>query len=72
MASKTGNPPLDGEGRARNVFSCLPALNSSEDKSTALDLQERRAVWLARRHALPLSMAHAVAGLAFPEREGAR
>jgi len=65
MASKTGNPPLDGEGRARNVFSL--AANGSENKSTALDLQERRAVWLARRFAISPDLAILLATLALGE-----
>jgi hypothetical protein len=39
----------------------------SEDKSTAPNLQDRRAQWLARRFRLSLSTAAAVAALHFGE-----
>jgi hypothetical protein len=70
MAQNIKNPATRAACRARNVFSLAAVV--SENNSPLSEIQCRRAQWLARRHALPLSMAYAVAGLAFPEREGAR
>ena len=48
------------------------ASDKPEFSSPSSATQDRRAVWLARRFHLSLSTAGAVAGLAFPQREGAR
>jgi hypothetical protein len=71
MASKRLKPPASGNtGRLRD---CLAATAIGPDrKSTAPNLQDRRAIWLARRFNLSLAMAAAVAGFAFPEREATR
>jgi hypothetical protein len=70
MASKRVNPATRAACRARNAITATAI--GSENKSTTPNLQDHRAQWLARRHALPLPMAHAIAGLAFPEREATR
>jgi hypothetical protein len=70
MSSKRVNPATQAACRARKS-DCLAAV-VSEDKSTTPNLQDHRAQWLVRRFRLPLSMAAAVAGLAFPQREAAR
>ncbi len=71
MRLKAKKPPAAADAeRLRNTITATAI--GSEHKSTTPNLQDHRAQWLARRHALPLPMAHAVAGLAFPEREATR
>jgi hypothetical protein len=64
MASDMKNPPAWADaGRAPNSI-CLAAINS-EVTEKALHLQEIRAVWISRLSRLPLSVAAALAPLAF-------
>ena len=65
MASKRVNPATLAACRARNCLAV--AAIGSENKSTTPNLQDRRAVWLARRFNLSLSTAAAVAALHFGE-----
>jgi hypothetical protein len=66
MASKRLKPPASGNtGR---LLDCLAATAiGSDHKSPAPNLQDHRAVWLARRFNLSLAMAAAVAALHFGE-----
>ena len=63
MASKKLRPPA-ATGDLGNCHR-QAASDKSESISPSSATQDRRAAWLARRHALLLSLAHAVAGLAF-------
>jgi hypothetical protein len=71
MASKRLKPPASGNtGRLRDFLAATAI--GSDHKSPSPNLQDRRAIWLARRFNLSLAMAEAVAGLAFPRREATR
>jgi hypothetical protein len=65
MFSKKRNPAALGADGVRKVF-CLAA-NSSDNSAHQLEIQHRRATWIARRHAISLAMAFTVAALAFGE-----
>jgi hypothetical protein len=66
MASKKMKPPAAADAeRLRNTITATAI--GSENKSTAPNLQDHRAQWLARRFRLSLLTAAAVADLHFGE-----
>jgi hypothetical protein len=65
MASKTSKPPASGNaGRPRKITATAIG---SENNAPNLEIQDHRAVWLARRYRLSDTMAAAVAALHFGE-----
>jgi hypothetical protein len=52
-------------GRARNSSFCLAAMDSFETTPTASEIQQRRAIWIARRSNISIIHAGAIAALAF-------
>jgi hypothetical protein len=61
------NPVTLGADRARNSFNVLATLNVFENSSLPTEINARRAAWLARRFAVPSSMAETISALAFGE-----
>jgi hypothetical protein len=65
MAQNIKNPATLAACRARNTITATAI--GSDHKSTAPNLQDSRAHWLARRFNLSIAMAAAVADLHFGE-----
>lgn len=71
MNSKTTNPAAVGARGALEMFNSRATENSPENRPNALNTQEIRAAWIARRARISPDIASVVAGLAFGP-EGAR
>jgi hypothetical protein len=66
MTQEMKKPPAAGfAGGFQNLF-CLEA-NRAESNPEPPTFQDRRAAWVARRYAVPASLAQTIAALAFEE-----
>jgi hypothetical protein len=60
----TKKPAVWGGG-PRVEIECVAASNCPENKAPAIDIQDRRTLWLERRYRLAPAMAATVAALCF-------
>jgi hypothetical protein len=66
MVQKLKNTAAD-DGRARGDFDCWAASNVPESRAPTVNIQERRARWLTRRHRIAPALAATIAELVFAE-----
>jgi hypothetical protein len=59
------NPVREADRARKNLSDCLAALDSVEITLSASEIQQRRAIWIARRSNISIIHAGAIAALAF-------